>query len=349
MHERMLVDSNETICILPVDTYADSAFFQLLHRFPEILSRSNADLALLGTNPTMPSDQFGYIVPVLPEENEEFACIHHFIEKPNENVALQLIEHHALWNCGVFAFPLGFMLNYLKDKAEPELVESWLTTYEQLANTSFDREVVELNQNAVVVRYEGSWQDVGTWKALTPHCEQNVIGSGRISDDSVNTHLINELPYPIEVIGVSDLVVAANSDGILIANKEKAHLIKERLAQVTQIPMQVEKRWGSYQILKYWKNEENGTEGMIKIVKITHEKLTSYHQHENRQESLTILSGIGEILMGDKLYRLLAGDVMQIPAGIKHGIKAVTNLEFMEVLLGKELSQEDITRFAQTW
>jgi mannose-1-phosphate guanylyltransferase len=349
LHEQMLVDSDETICILPVDTYADSMFFQLLHRFPEILSRSKADLALLGTNPTMPSDQFGYIVPVLPKENEEFAYIDHFIEKPNEHAAAQLIEHHALWNCGVFAFPLRYMLTYLKDKGEPTLVDSWLANYEQLANTSFDREVVEHNHNAVVIRYEGLWQDVGTWKALTPHCEQSVIGPGRISDDSVNTHLINELPYPIEVIGVSDLVVAANSDGILIANKEKAHLIKERLAQVTQIPMYVEKRWGSYHILKYWKSDEQGTEGMLKLVKLVPGKMTSYHQHENRQESLTILSGIAELLMEDKLYRLIAGDVMLVPAGVKHGIKAVTNLEFMEVLLGKELSQEDITRFSEMW
>ncbi|WP_171632942.1 sugar phosphate nucleotidyltransferase [Paenibacillus plantarum] len=349
LHEKMLVDSDETICILPVDTYADSAFFQLLHRFPEVISRSKADLALLGTNPTMPSDQFGYIVPVLPKVNEEFANIDHFIEKPNEHVAAQLMEQHALWNCGIFAFPLKYMLTYLKDKGEPARVDSWLAKYEHLANTSFDREVVEHSQNAVVIKYVGLWQDVGTWKALTPHCEQSVIGPGRISDDSVNTHLINELPYPIEVIGVSDLVVAANPDGILIANKEKAHLIKERLAQVTQIPMHVEKRWGSYHILKYWKNDENGTEGMIKLVKLAHGKMTSYHQHQNRQKSLTILSGIAEILMEDKLYKLMAGDVLLILAGIKHGIKAVTHLEFMEVLLGKELSQEDITRFSDIW
>lgn len=349
LKEKILVDSNETICILPVDTYVDSAFFQLIHRFPEVISRSKADLALLGTNPVLPSDQFGYIVPVIPKESEEFAFIHHFIEKPNEKTAAQLIEQHALWNCGVFAFPLGFMLTYLKDKGAPDLVETWLTKYDLLANTSFDREVVELNPNTVVVRYEGLWQDVGTWKALTPYCEHSVIGPGRISDDSVNTHLINELPYPIEVIGVSDLIVAANPDGILIANKEKAHLIKESLAQVTKIPMYVEKRWGSYHILQYWKVDDQGKEGMIKIVKLVTGEMTSYHLHGNRQESLTILSGIAEIRIGDKLYRRLAGDVLRIPAGIKHGIKAVTPLEFMEVLLGKELSEEDITRFTQTW
>lgn len=349
LHERMLVDSNETICILPVDTYADSSFFQLLHHFPEILTRSKADLALLGTNPITPSDQFGYIVPVLPEENEEFASIHHFIEKPNEYAALQLMQQHALWNCGIFAFQLAFMLNYLKSKGEPLHVDTWLTSYEQLANKSFDREVVELNHNAVVVRYEGLWQDVGTWKALAPHCEQSVIGTGSISDDSVNTHLINELPIPIEVIGASDLIVAASSDGILISHKEKAHQIKERLSHVSPIPMYVEKRWGFYRIMRCWKVDEHGNEGRMRIVQIHPGKMTSYHLHENRQESITILSGMGEVLIEDKLYKLAAGDVIRIPVDLKHGIKAVTHLEFMEVIVGKDLSEEDRIRFAEIW
>ncbi|MBP1964276.1 sugar phosphate nucleotidyltransferase [Paenibacillus aceris] len=348
LQENMQVDPNETICILPVDTYVDTEFFRMLHRFPDVLLSSKADLALLGTTPAKPSDQFGYIVPVLPKENDEYSFVHQFIEKPNESAASRLIEQQAMWNCGVFAFSLKFMLAYLKDKGHPVQVDAWLTNYEQLANLSFDREVVELTLPAVVIRYEGAWSDLGSWTALSVLFEDNVIGAGRISDDSVNTHLINELPYPIEIIGIPDIIVAANFDGILIANKDKSNLIKERLAQAPQFPMYGEKRWGSYRVLKYWK-DEMGNEAMIKIVNLTQGRCTSYHQHLKRQESLTILSGIAEILLEDKLCRLLAGDVLQIPPGAKHGIKAVTDLELMEVLLGSELSHEDINRFAINW
>ncbi|MCJ8010532.1 sugar phosphate nucleotidyltransferase [Paenibacillus sp. KQZ6P-2] len=348
LHEKLQVDPNETICILPVDTYVDTPFFRLLHHFPGVLSRSKADLALLGTKPTYPSDQFGYIVPVLPKENDEYSFIHQFVEKPNEQTASRLIEHHAMWNCGVFAFPLRFMLTYLKAKGHPLQVEHWLANYEQLPNASFDQEVVEVTLPAVVMGYKGYWTDLGSWMALSGHFEDRVIGSGRISDDSTNTHLINELPYFIEIIGVPDTIVAASSDGILIANKDKANRIKERLPQVPQIPMYEEKRWGSYQILNYWKDEK-GNEAMIKKVKLTQGKYTSYHQHLKRQEIVTIVMGSAEILMEDRLYKLQAGDVLQIPAGIKHGIKAVTDLELMEVLLGKELAQEDITRFVIDW
>ncbi|MBJ6360057.1 sugar phosphate nucleotidyltransferase [Paenibacillus sp. GCM10012307] len=348
LHDKLRADPNETICVIPVDTYADTAFFRQLLRFPDVLLHSKADLALLGTKPLHPSDQFGYIVPVQPKENDGYSFIHQFIEKPDEQTACRLIQHHAMWNCGVFAFSLKFMLAFLRDKGHPTQVENWLANYEHLANTSFDREVVEHTRPAVVIGYDGYWNDLGSWMALSGHFENTVIGSGRISDDSSNSHLINELPYPIEIIGGSDLMVAASSDGILIANKDKANQIKERLERTPQIPMYEEKRWGSYQVLNYWKNE-TGIEVMIKQVKLIRRKYTSYHLHLERQKILTIVTGNAEVLMEGKLYKLQSGDVLQIPAGTNHGLKAVTDLELMEVLLGKDLAKEDVIRVAMEW
>lgn len=348
LREKLQADPNETVCVLPVDTFADTAFFRLLLRFPDVLLHSKANLALLGTTPTHPSDQLGYIVPVLPKGNDGYSFIHQFIEKPDMQTASRLIEHHAMWNCGVFAFPLKFMLAYLKDKGHPTQVEHWLAHYEHLANTSFDREVVEHTLPAVVMGYDGYWNDLGSWTALSSHFEDKAIGSGGISDDSSNTHLINELPYPIEIIGVSDLIVAASSDGILIANKDKANQIKEKLEHVPQVPMYEEKRWGSCRVLNHG-TDETGNEAMIKQVKIIQGKYTSYHRHRKRQEIVVIVTGSAEILMEGRIYKVQAGDVLQIPAGFKHGIKAVTDLELMEVLLGKNLAQEDVIRVAMEW
>lgn len=348
LHEKLQMDPNETICVLPVDTYADTAFFRLLLRVPDVLMHSKADLALLGTKPTHPSDQFGYIVPAQPNGNDDFSFIHQFIEKPDEPTACRLIEHQAMWNCGVFAFSLKFMLTFLKDKGHPIQVEHWLENYEQLANASFDREVAEHALSAVVMRYDGYWNDLGSWMALSDHFESHVIGSGRISDDSSNSHIINELSYPIEMIGVSDLIVAASSDGILIANKGKANQIKDKLEHMPRFAKYEEKRWGSYRVLNDW-NDETGNGVMIRQVKLIHGKYTSYHQHLERQEIVTIVTGSAEILMEGKRRQLKAGDVLQIPAGTRHGIKALTDLELMEVVLGKDLAKEDVIRIEMVW
>src|SRR4051812_15672145 len=96
--------------------------------------------------------------------------------------------------------------------------------------------------------YEGLWNDLGSWKGITGYFENEVIGTGRISDDSTNTHVINELPYPIEVIGVPDVIVVASSDGILIAAKDQANLIKEKLDGGPLFPRYTEKRWGAYRV-----------------------------------------------------------------------------------------------------
>ncbi len=348
LHEKMQADPNEIVCMLPVDTFADSRFFQLLHRFPEVLSRSKAELALLGTKPKLPSSQYGYIVPELPGQSDEYAVVRRFVEKPERRLAISLMKQCALWNCGVFAFALKFMLVFLKDKGLPAQVENLLACYEQLNVASFDQEVAEHARHAVVMAYDGLWKDLGSWEALSGHFEDKVIGSGRLSDDSVNTHIINELPYPIEVIGASDFIVAAGFDGILIAKKDKANRIKENFVSASQIPMSGEKRWGSFQVYNYWKDGQ-GRETMIQKVEIAQGKNTSYHQHFKRKEILTVLSGSAEIILDHTLHRLQAGDVLEIPIGAKHGIKAITKLELLEVQLGVGMDTDDIVRLAMNW
>lgn len=348
LHEKLQTDPDETICILPADTYVDTAFFRLLHRFPDVLGRSKAELALLGTKPVQPSDQFGYIVPALPKADGEYAFVRRFIEKPNKRTARRLMAQQAMWNCGVFAFPLRFMLTYLKDKGHPVQIAEWLANYEQLPEASFDREVVETTLPVVAMEYGGHWTDLGSWMALTGHMKDRVIVLGHISDDSADTHLINELPYPIEIIGVPGIIAAASTDGILIASKEHAHRIKERLALAPQIPMYEEKRWGSCRILSYG-TDASGVETMIKQVRLAAGMSTSYHIHHRRQELLTVVMGSAEVILEEQRYRLNAGDVLRIPAGAKHGIKAITPLELVEVLLGSDLAQENITRIAVDW
>lgn len=54
-------------------------------------------------------------------------------------------------------------------------------------------------------------------------------------------------------------------------------------------------------------------------------------------------------LFKGKRRQLKAGDVLQIPAGTRHGIKALTDLELMEVVLGKDLAKEDVIRIEMVW
>lgn len=346
-HSRMHVDANETVCIIPVDLFVEESFFHLFHRLSSILADSQAELALLGTTPTHASSQYGYIVPEIKSKMEYYPVVQ-FVEKPDANHASLLLQKKALWNCGVFAFSLQFMLSYLSSQGLPVLYEEWLQRYEQLTELSFDQEVVEKNRHSVVIPCEGDWNDLGSWDTLTGHLDSSIIGAGQVSEDSSNTHLINELSYPIHVINVSDIIVAASPDGILVASKANANRIKQQIGSIRRRPMYEERRWGSYRVLDHFQTDK-GTDTLTQKIELLPGKNISYHSHQRRREVWTILSGCGELILEDRLSPVQTGDVIQIPCGAKHAVKAITPIALIEVQIGHDLAEEDIRRWAVTW
>ncbi|MBP1995304.1 sugar phosphate nucleotidyltransferase [Paenibacillus eucommiae] len=350
-HSKLNVSLDEPICILPVDSFVDASFFQILHKFPEMLSQSHADLALLGTVPRYPSNQFGYIVPRFNNATDYYS-IASFVEKPDVKKASRLIKKQALWNCGVFAFSLKFMLSYLQTKGLPVDYEDLLNCYENLPEQSFDHEVAEKTSHSIVVPYHGAWKDLGSWDTLTNHLDNNVIGYGQVSEDCLNTHLVNELPYPIQVIDVSHVIVAASPDGILVASKNKSNQIKEKLNFFKQKPMFEEKGWGTYRVLDYSKSgteTEPEMETLTKKMELLPGKHIHYHMHLKRNKTWTIISGSGEFIFEDTISAVKPGDVFQIPSGAKHGVRAVTALEFIEVQIGSQLFEDDSVSIDRAW
>lgn len=346
-HSKVHADADETVCIIPVDLFVEESFFHIFHQMPHILSQSQADLALLGTTPTHASSQYGYIVPKI-QNKAEYYPVAQFVEKPDANHASLLIQKNALWNCGVFAFSLRFMLSYLSNRGLPVEYEEWLDRYEQLPELSFDHEVVEKTGQTVVIPYGGTWNDLGSWDTLANHLGSSVVGLGQVSDDSVNTQLVNELSFPVHVIDVSDIIVAASADGILVASKTNANRIKQQVNSILRRPMYDERRWGTCRVLDYSKTEKE-TETLIKKIELHAGKNMSYHSHQKRREVWTVISGSGELILEGRLSTIETGDVIQIPCGAKHTVKAITPLVFIEVQIGNDLNEEDITRVAVTW
>lgn len=344
LYSKLQAASDETIVVIPADLFAESEFFHLLCHLPEVLAQSGSDLALIGTTPNLPSTQYGYIVP-RADEGKDYFDVARFVEKPNEENAVLLIGEKALWNCGVFAFPLSYMLSCLTGKGLPPVYEQLLDGYELLPETSFDHEVVEKTSRCVVVPYDKAWQDLGDWSILPNHMGSHVVGRGHISSDSHDTHLINELTFPIHVIGVQNIIVAASPDGILVANKNKSNEIKKILSD-RQTPMYGEKRWGTFRVLDHSKTE---TETVTKKVEMLPGKNTSYHLHQKRTEIWTIIAGSGEFILEGVNQLVQAGDVLQIPPGAKHAIKAITFLKYIEIQIGIELFEDDVKRTAMTW
>jgi mannose-1-phosphate guanylyltransferase len=344
------VSLNEVVAVLPVDPFVEDAFFAKIKELEAIVHHSDAQLALMGVRPTCPSEKFGYIVP-RPDESvndNPYMTVSHFTEKPREDKAIQLLEQQALWNCGVFAFKLDFLINLLIEKGFPIQYEEMLKKYHTLPQISFDYEVVEKAASVVVTPFDGLWKDLGTWNTLTEEVGENTIGNGTISADSVNTHLINELDIPIAVLGLSNVIISASPDGILVADKNSSPKVKELIKHIEQRPMYEERRWGMYRVLDY-KKLPGGNEVLTKRIFIGAGKNLSYQLHEKRSEIWTIISGFGDLMLNGRLYKVAAGDVVKIEVGSKHSIRAQDDLEIIEVQTGTELVEEDIVRLCMSW
>jgi mannose-1-phosphate guanylyltransferase len=341
-------DLNEVVAVLPVDPFVDNNFFEKVAQLEEVVRYSNTDLALMGVKPTYPSSKYGYIIPKNSGEGKDYSLVSHFKEKPTEEAAQELIKQNAMWNCGVFAFNLKFIINMVKQLGLPLNYKELLKQYHMLPKNSFDYEVVEKAKNIVVLPYDGYWKDLGTWNTLTEEMGSNIIGLGKISEDSKNTHLVNELEVPVAILGVSNLLVAASPDGILVTEKEASPRLKELITDFDKRPMYEERRWGWYKVLDYTKFDD-GNEMLTKRICIKSGKNLSYQLHDKRCEVWTIVKGEGEVILNDQLRLIKAGDVIEIPTSFKHAIKAITDLEIIEVQRGSELIEEDITRLEFEW
>ncbi|MGQ7884798.1 sugar phosphate nucleotidyltransferase [Paenibacillus sp. WC2504] len=344
-------DLNEVVCVLPVDPFVEDHFFDKIKDFEQVLTTSGADIALIGVQPTNPSESYGYIVPARNESvNSNYVRVSHFKEKPTTEEAKNLISmQQAFWNCGVFGFKLGYLINVLRNNDLPTNYMELLESYSELPKISFDYKVVENATKIVMVPYKGYWKDLGTWDTLTGEMSTDVLGKGIISEDSKNSNIISELDIPVAILGVSNIVVAVSPDGILVSDKNKSPMIKSLVTSIENRPMYEERRWGWYRVLDYTKQDNKESEILTRRICIKEGKNLSYQYHLRRSETWNFISGKGEIVLDGKRLFVNSGDVIKINSGMKHALKAITELEFIEVQIGTELINEDIIRIHNNW
>lgn len=347
LHDHEHVSDDEIILVMPVDPYVESSFFVALETLTQQLTQSSADLALIGVRPTSPSEKYGYIV-VQPESDQAHFRVERFNEKPSEEVAKQLIAKGALWNCGVFGFRIGFLRTWLANHGYPTSYQSMLEMWPQINKISFDYEVVEnIASSAIVVPYDGEWNDLGTWDALTSKVTQEMIGHGMLVN-STNTHVINELSVPAIVAGCTNLVVVATEDGILVSDKQQSVRIKEFSVPFMHRPMVVERRWGHYRILEH-RIFDGTSEMLVQHVHIYPGHALSYHKHALRSEVWTIIQGSGLMASEKGIREISMGSVIHIEPHQWHAIKAIDQLEMIEVQQGSQVQEGDIIRRFLTW
>lgn len=336
LHDVKGVGEEEPVVVCPVDPYVNNDYFEALRSLSDLAAQGNANLTLMGIEPSYPSEKYGYIIP----ETEEFVSkVKTFKEKPDAKTAAEYIAQGALWNGGVFAYKLGYVLNRAHELIDFADYQDLYNKYDSLNKISFDYAVVEKEPNIQVMRFAGEWKDMGTWNTLTEAMEDPGIGKAILNDSCQNVHVLNELDVPVLCMGLKDVVVSASPEGILVSDKEQSSYIKPFVDAIDQQVMFAEKSWGSFRVL------DVEDESMTIKVTLNPGHSMNYHSHSRRDEVWTIISGKGRTIVDGMEQPVQAGDVVTMQAGCRHTIIAETELKVIEVQLGKEISVHDKQKF----
>lgn len=342
LESRKNMDPEETVIVLPVDPYVDVEYFETFKKMDARVQQGGADIVLMGIAPSYPSEKYGYMIP------GENGRVTGFKEKPDEASARSLIERGALWNAGVFAFRLKYLMGIADKYLESRDFSDVTAHYADLKKNSFDYEVVEKAEDLAVVLYSGAWKDIGTWNTLTEEMKEESIGDVIMGEACVNTHVVNELSIPVVALGTQNLVIAAGQDGILVSDKHKSSYIKPYVENIDKRPMYEERRWGEYKVYDY-SQYADGTKSLTKHVTIHAGGAQDYHMHRYKDEVVTVVNGQGELVVDGCLTKLSRGDTISIRRGQKHAIRAFADLHLISVQISEDNTEGDKEVFDWSW
>ena len=330
------IDPEESVVVCPVDPFVEEDYFKALKSLSDQSDKGEANLVLMGIEPTYPSEKYGYIIP---ESQDHTAKVSTFKEKPTADVAAEYIRQGALWNGGVFAYKLRYMLNKAHEMIDFIDYYDLFDKYDTLTKISFDYAVVEKEDKIQVQRFAGQWKDLGTWNTLTEAMTANIFGKGVMNEACEGVHIINEMDVPVLAMGLHDVVISASPEGILVSDKEQSSYIKPFVDDFEQQVMFAEKSWGSYKVM------DVESEAMTIKVTLNPGHSMNYHSHERRDEVWVVLSGKGHTIVDGMEQNVKAGDVITMDAGCRHTVFADTELKLIEVQLGKEITVDDKQKF----
>ncbi len=214
-------------------------------------------LITVGIIPSRAETAYGYIeLAGLYDTFDDILVyqIKDFKEKPNRLVAQQYYyDRKHLWNSGMFIWTVSTIIEALK-KHMPQMykeLESYSRhvgtenedaakeeLYQNLEEISVDFAVLEKAENALVIKADLVWDDVGSWMALERIKEKDrdhnvTVGKAR-AINTYETTIVNDSGGIIATLGVSDLVIVKTDDIVFVAHKTKVQDVKELLSEFIQ-------------------------------------------------------------------------------------------------------------------
>jgi len=210
--------------------------------------RAAADhIVTFGIEPTGPETGYGYIQRSDEPLYEGAHPVARFVEKPSRAVAeAYLTDGGYSWNAGIFLYSPDVFLAEATRLA-PKVVETslaalaaaahqdvFITLDEEIFATCpsepIDTAIMEKTDLAAVVPCSVGWADVGSWSELWRQgprdLNDNLLRGDVILLDTTASLIWSSGPK-VSVVGVTDLIVIATGDHVLVLPKARAQDVKK--------------------------------------------------------------------------------------------------------------------------
>lgn len=203
-------------------------------------------LVTFGITPDAPETGYGWIA----EGGEIAGGVHRvdrFVEKPpRDRAEAMLAAGGHYWNGGIFLFRADMFLGALSIHA-PEMLVACQAAMDGAARDgcrimpdadafaaspadSIDYAVMEKADRVAVVPVDMGWSDVGSWDALHALSQLDGAGNahaGQVLSIDTNNCLVRSDGPRISLVGVSDLIVVASGNDVLIAPRGRSQEVKK--------------------------------------------------------------------------------------------------------------------------
>ncbi|RDD63664.1 mannose-1-phosphate guanylyltransferase/mannose-6-phosphate isomerase [Ferruginivarius sediminum] len=325
-------------------------------------------LVTLGVAPSRAETGYGYIrlggeLPDVP------GCAHvkHFVEKPDKATAESYLANgNYLWNSGMFLMSARTLLDEIEG-LRPEILDSCqaalagaardldflrldAAAFEANPGISLDYAVMERTARAAVVSMDAGWSDVGSWQSLWEVLEKDDAGNAIAGDVvAMGTRgcLLRGDDRLLAALGVSDLVVVATDDAVLVCPRERAQDVgglvaelKQRARPETQTHSRIYRPWGSY------RDVDLGPNFKVKRLTVAPGRRLSLQRHRHRTEHWVVVHGQAAVTCEGRTLRLGPNESTYIPRGAAHRLANPGSepLHVIEVQSGDHLHEDDIER-----
>lgn len=253
------VDHDPVMLILPADHVitSDEQFQQAVEEAVKIVTEEPQSLVLFGVKPNYPATGFGYIQCGEEMSGTQLSAyrVQAFKEKPDRATAEHyLMDGGYFWNCGIFVWRARALLNALhaftpEISAHLKPIQSALrgpdypsvlaTEFPKMPSISIDYAVLERSPDVCVLEAPFTWDDVGSWHALTRWLPQDATGNtvdGPFCGVKTTDCIIRTTSgHLVAAYGVNDLIIVHTPTATLVANRHDENALRQITAELERL------------------------------------------------------------------------------------------------------------------